>query len=901
MADPTISEQAEKWEQVGEQVFTGVVSAWVKSDIAKFITTLFADVIGGLVAVGVAGIAPVGVGIAKGIALSEDLVAPALAPMAAAAVSDLFGVTVPASAFEGGIQGGHIKSASDALAAGLLKIFEGGGAALEPSHAGAERYIGVMVNMALEGWYQGWFLAFISHLIPQLDIGKIENFGSLDDKMAKVLGLDRLSRRVLGPIVDAAIVTPLTWSVNKQYRPELLTESMAVRQFTSGQWSEAQMTEELARQGWSDDRIAAFRANHTRYLSFDDAYTLVREGSWSTAYLVEYLRRQGWDREGADALVSAEYVKRLATFRDDSLAALKRAYVDRQIGDGEFRSFLHAIVYDDAERGALETAMQTVRELNVKRLTQAEVKEAVRRGILAMVDYRRWLASEGYDDRDSFVLELTFRAQLDEESKIAQHAQDAVVERAQEKARKDLEARARKAAVDAERALNRRGSLATLERAVVRGLIPVTRYADVLSPQYDADTVQIMVGLIQQARADYLDQQQRTEDARKRAAIRNVDVGVLNQAVLTGVLTLDEFRGRLEQLGFSGADAGLLTDTLRARLDDAATAADLRAKAAAAAKIKSIDLGRFERLVVRGVRTMDQYAALLTSLGFDEGSRAAMGELVQLQIADAAAAVEQRRLAALQASTHDVTLEQMRRAVVLDLLPEAAFQTYLVTHGFTTAAQAVLLAELRADVIDTEAARARRVAAEAASQVRALPLSTLARAVRLGLVPIDVYDRRLTKDGYSDDDRAIELLLLTFERDDLAASRSKRDAPPPAPDPKGLSLAELARAVKAGVSTLNDYAGRAYQLGYSQEAVETLVAVLGQELQVQEAAQAIHDAPPPAPTRALSVAQYEAAVKTGAMTLSDFTANVQALGYEEDAAALLTFLLTTKLQAGTGE
>jgi predicted nucleic acid-binding Zn-ribbon protein len=104
------------------------------------------------------------------------------------------------------------------------------------------------------------------------------------------------------------------------------------------------------------------------------------------------------------------------------------------------------------------------------------------------------------------------------------------------------------------------------------------------------------------------------------------------------VLTLDQVRAQLTALAFDAGDAEILLATMRARKADLDAAKQQRADAAAKAKTKSIDLGRFETLVRRGHRTIGEYASLLTSLGYDAGAVAAMGELLQLQIADDTAA-----------------------------------------------------------------------------------------------------------------------------------------------------------------------------------------------------------------------------------------------------------------------
>jgi hypothetical protein len=104
------------------------------------------------------------------------------------------------------------------------------------------------------------------------------------------------------------------------------------------------------------------------------------------------------------------------------------------------------------------------------------------------------------------------------------------------------------------------------------------------------------------------------------------------------VLTVQEFRGRLVSLGFPADDAAILTSTLEARKKDLDDARAKRLQAETLAKSRSIDLGRLERLVRRGGAPMSAYAAQLAALGYDEGSRAAMMALLQIDIDDDAQA-----------------------------------------------------------------------------------------------------------------------------------------------------------------------------------------------------------------------------------------------------------------------
>jgi predicted nucleic acid-binding Zn-ribbon protein len=304
------------------------------------------------------------------------------------------------------------------------------------------------------------------------------------------------------------------------------------------------------------------------------------------------------------------------------------------------------------------------------------------------------------------------------------------------------------------------------------------------------------------------------------------------------VLTLDQVRAQLTALNFDAGDADILLATMRARKADLDAAKQQRADAAAKAKTKSIDLGRFETLVRRGHRTIGEYSSLLASLGYDAGAVAAMGELLQLQIADDTAARDARAAAAAKATTIGLSLEQIRRAVILGVTSVDDFQTYLVRNKYTVDAQTVLLAELRDAVTEAEAAR-RSGQRRRARRWRRAYRWRLSRAPRgsASSTP-DVYEQRLIDAGYTDDDIAIEMDLLAVEIADVQAARARAAAAKAASADRGLSLDQLARAVKLGVATIDDYRSRALALNYAAADVDTLVAVLEQDVQAVRDAEA---------------------------------------------------------------
>jgi hypothetical protein len=896
MDDQQGNEQPEQWEVVGRQFAAAFIEKIAQANVGDSATSILADGAGKIIALLFKLALPIGVGLAKGIADAEDTVGPDLAKMAAAGASDVFGLNVPESAF--GRRGqGAAKDVAQGLGAGLLDTIKGSAdGQIEPGDAGAQRYLGLVVNMALEGWYQGWVFEFLSSMVPQLDVGKIETFGELDDTLSQALGLGRLSRRVIGPLVDATCVRPFEWQCNKTYRGTLLGASAVARQWARGRWDWADVVEELARQGYSDERIDALINAERKFESVADVYTLVTRGTWDHTQGLKYLGEQGYDQEAAELALRIEGARRIQSQENALASAIVNAFASRDIEESQFTAALNASIGPATERALNEELGRTKRALNVKHMTSGQVADCVMADVLAIPDYRRALEREGYPDEEVIALELLLEKRKNIDTDVDKARAEKEAARAAAEAQKQAEAAKKAAAAEQAALLARRGNLAELRRAAVRGVVPFARVEELLAASFDADYVAAYMQLVEQDRQAYLDQQAKADAAAKRGLLRHVDVGTLQQAVYDNVVDIGTFRAQLAGLGFDEGDVSILVAVTKVRYDELAAAKAKRAAADAAAKKKSIDLGRFESLVRRGVRSLAEYAALLRSLGFDDASIADMRELLQLQIADDAAAAKARADAAALKDAKGVTLEQFRRAVILGTRTIDELARWLIDNKFTADAQILILDEARADVADAEAARQRRDETDAGSGPRALPLSTVARAARLGIITPDVYEAQLRAFGYDDDAVAIEMTLLIKEIADVRAVENAQASADAGAKDGGLSLAQLAAAVRAGVRPLSDYQARAATLVGNVDDVNTLVRVLADQLASADAARARRQAlGSTVKVGDVAIGVLEAQVRAGQLELDAYAAQLVAAGVDPVDVDLLVSLLVDEL------
>jgi hypothetical protein len=841
------------------------------------------------------GAVPIGIGAFEALNEALDATADQRGRILAGVLRSTFGVDVSPGDF------GAMKTGTSSTTIGtkvtdlMLGALTAGSKSVDPSPEPARRYVEVVLRQALEGWQMGATVELLSGMIPVIE--QMQLLGDASSRVAGALGIGDSSSRVLRPYIDTLVVEPLRRHIENIYRPRQLSPSDAVRQYLRGRWSREKAFTELATQGWSDERIEALINGQRKFFGVSDVRLLIDTNTWQVSEGTQHLRDQGYDDTDAALALSFELLKRRDRHEDAMAAAVLNAYVGRDIERAEFTSALGAVMTNDQERGFVLELGEMRRSFNVRRISSSQVTTCVKAGILSVRDYREALEREGYPAADVAALELLLRHELDERARIEDVREQQAADRAAEQQRRAEERARRAAEAQAELELARRGREGDLRRAVVRGLIPVDRLVEVLAARYDADTVAILAESVELDRLQYLEQLQRRDEAAQRAERRAINISDLERAVLAGVLPLVDYRRRLEAARLAPADADLLTRTLEARLDDLVDARRRRDEAERAARNRAIDLGRFEQLVRRGVRSIPQYDALLRELGFGDGARAGMIELLRLQIADDAEARQQRADAEARLRVKGLSLEQFRRGVILGVKTPAEFERFLLEQGFTADAQSVLMADLEQAVEDAAAARRRREAADAQQDARAIPLSTVARAARLGVVSPDVYRARLERDGFRDEDVAIEMELLLLEIADTQAARQRAGEADRSVAPDTVPLSTVARAVRLGLRTLEDYRAAAVARGLPLEQVELLVQVLGAEVrQILDARLRRDQIEAELRPRNLSVAQLEEAVTKQFASIEDFMAEVIALGYAPEDAQLLAALLLHDLE-----
>lgn len=880
------AERPPSFDDIGMSVWSKLWESGVLGHAANAVSGWITWGIMGAVAVLIRVAVPVASTIARGIARGEEASEISFGELASVTIEHTLGVTVPSGSWIPRTSAGGREGAIDQIGQTLLnKIAPAGGGDLQPSIAGVNKWLQIPLKTVLEGWLEGWIIEMITD-IPSMP--GVKTYAELPALLTEALGLGRLSRSVLAPLVNTTVVVPATWAIHKTYRPTLLGTAEAVHQYMRGRWTVDRMNEELSRHGLSQDRIDAIVSVNKLHLTTAEIAEGLHYLAWPRDQAVLLLRDAGYDDDTAARILAIDQLRRQqAEFVKVADAAID-AYGRGQIDDNILNTAIRNVTLDPVIASAMRDRAATLRTFRQHPLSEAQLEHAVKRSIIPMSEYRAGLRRLGYDEESIGVLEFIVRDEIKDADTARQQKALRAAEVAAEKKKREQEAAQRKAELEAKR-MHQEPSLAQVERAVVRGLVGPDSYQAYLSTHhYDGPTISFLVAQATQDRQAYVQKQKEAADARARAERSGLSTGELETAVERGSLSLGEFRDILRTRKLSAEDIDTLSSVADQRHADRDAALKKRAEAEAKAKTKAISLTEEERAVRRGVATVADYQGKLAKLGFDAGDQATLVSLLQSEIAADHAAQQKRDEAAQKAAQKGISLAQEERAVLLGVRPLDDYRALLGKLGYSGADLATLVDLLHQQLTDAQAARARRAELERQRQEHPLPLATVERAVTLGALPLGAFTAYLTRYHYTPADQQVLVSLETLQIQAAADAKARREAAHKQPGAPTETLAQIERAVRAGVQPIDAYGAALAKHGYSPEDRTVLTNLLIEETALQQDAAKRHDQILAEGTsKSVSLATEEKALKAGTITMATFAAYLAREGYDEADRALL--------------
>lgn len=317
--------------------------------------------------------------------------------LVATVLSDLLWVEISgtdiANAFTAGGRKGAVSAAGQALFNVLSGEFSASapGGTITASTAGAVSFVGYLIEFAIrEG-----NLGFMSEFLPE-EFNFLKGFREYGTNLAGALGLGRLGRRALTPLVQILCSDPLTWSLNQQYRPKLLGPSELVRGFYRGKIDQDTMDQQLAWQGYSDMAIQAILADNTKQWSTAELIDLARWGAITDDQAVLAIQATGIGQGDAQQTWQAAKNSHLFTFETQILHEAFSAYKNGIIGLAAMQDWVSKSHLLPEEQAGWADVIAAAAFVPRKHLSESDVENSFLEGISTLSDVQAYWQGLGY-------------------------------------------------------------------------------------------------------------------------------------------------------------------------------------------------------------------------------------------------------------------------------------------------------------------------------------------------------------------------------------------------------------------------------------------------------------------------------------------------------------------------
>lgn len=263
----------------------------------------------------------------------------------------------------------------------------------------AARFSGLAINF---GTATG-IIATLGGLAPFVHLDEIREIG---EEVAKNLGLGRLQRLALAPLVQILLAEPYKWFINEVARPTQFGLGEVVNPFSGSVMKPELIWKDLARAGYSDDKIDAVLELHRKKSNEADLLTLFEGAQLPYQGLLNGLKRLGYDDPDQVTKAEADHLRAQRPFYDELRSAAIAAYADGHIQRAELESVVGSLPLSQEEKQIILTAADYKKKVPTKHLTFAELQNAFQVAIIDLNEFLAQLATLGYSDDDQSVLLL---------------------------------------------------------------------------------------------------------------------------------------------------------------------------------------------------------------------------------------------------------------------------------------------------------------------------------------------------------------------------------------------------------------------------------------------------------------------------------------------------------------
>lgn len=326
--------------------------------------------------------------------------------LAATILGDLTGVEVDAAAMKAASTRGDRLKAMEIFGGDLYDLleeeFKPSSGSIDAGDDGpAKRFLGFLLNFAIR---QGNIATLVEMLPEEIRIG--EGFRAYGELMAQNLGLGRMARRALQPLIQILVADPLMYKLQNDFRPKRLGPSSAIKKFFRDPTFEQDMRNELAQEGYSDDRMQDLITDLRPLLdvrelidhTFRFGDTTVVVGGGTSLDLKGRLAQRGYSDTDIQQLIE---VQRPILKENEIGLLFTNGVIDHELAS----SYMAKLGYDP-DTAELALRAHSLQHQHQHRLGLGELKRAFKENVIDLLELKAHLSSQGYSDDDIQIITL---------------------------------------------------------------------------------------------------------------------------------------------------------------------------------------------------------------------------------------------------------------------------------------------------------------------------------------------------------------------------------------------------------------------------------------------------------------------------------------------------------------
>ena len=286
------------------------------------------------------------------------------------------------------------KAIGGALIDRLTKEFvPAGGISNQSGEDAAKTFAGYAVNFAVQN-------TMIGTLADAISFHLLEDFRELGVEVAQNLGLGRLVRQAIQPLVRNAISQPYDRQLRARYRQDQIGDTQYIQSWFAGRLDETTMRAMLAQKGYSDQDIDLLIAVQRERLSVTDALRLFRFGVLGQQDAIQRVIDAGNEPTVAQEQFQAASLTRQDDQWSAYLGVIISQTTSRRIDIDTFNKLLDRVPLLDEEKQIIRDQVGEELEVPTSFLTWSEVVTAFENGLVDLGYVDDWLTREGFGDDD---------------------------------------------------------------------------------------------------------------------------------------------------------------------------------------------------------------------------------------------------------------------------------------------------------------------------------------------------------------------------------------------------------------------------------------------------------------------------------------------------------------------